>query len=82
METAELRTLTTDACLRMHGRLWPNQIGFTKPGGWEICYSGQIGQWFAGRRLHNGRRRIAYRDTPEAALEAVRTPGQYVEEAD
>lgn len=82
MDTQTLKTLTTEASTRMRGRLWPNQIGFDKPGGWQLCYSESVGQWFAGRRLGNGRRRFAYADTPEAALDKARTPGQYTEEED
>lgn len=82
MTTDALRELTAAACTRMHGKLWPNGIGFDKLGGWEISYSEHAAAWFAGRHLTNNRRRFAYASTPEAALAHARTPGQYTEEAD
>lgn len=83
MHTETLCTLTAQAAARMKGaRLWPNKLGFDTPGGWMISYSERAGQWFAGRRLTNGRRRFAYAETPEAALDKARTPGQYTEEED
>jgi hypothetical protein len=80
MDTHVLRGITEAACTRMRGKLWPNQIGFNR-NGWQICYSERAAKWHAGRRLRNGRIRYAYRTTPEAALQAVRTKGQYIEEA-
>lgn len=68
METTALQTLTADACRRLHGRLWPNGLGFDQQG-WEFSYSETSLDWCAVRRGNgdNRKRKFGRGATPEQA---------------
>jgi len=75
METEALRQLTTEACTRLQGKLWPNRLGFDARR-WEYCYSESRRTWQAMYRpagYANGPvSLLGWGESPEAAQQYAR----------